>query len=113
MTPAEAAVQAVADSDPGAMNFSEWASILAYREEFGTNRIAAERVWKAVVDKQKGGMRLKIPIKILAVAPDRIDGAITDRNQASRTVDIVVSMARSVRSPHCCRSGHRSGSWAR
>ena len=58
------------------------------------NRVAAERVWKAVGDKQKGGTRLKIPIKILAVTPERIEGAISDRNQASKTVDIVVSMAR-------------------
>lgn len=94
MTPAEAAVQVVADSDPATMNFSEWASVLAYRDESEPNRIAADRVWKAVGDKQKGGTRLKIPIKILAVTPDRIDGAITDRNQASKTVDIVVSMAR-------------------
>ncbi len=35
MTSAEAAVQAVADTDPGAMSFSEWASVLAYREESG------------------------------------------------------------------------------
>jgi len=94
MTPAEAAVQAVADADPGAMSFSEWVSVLTYRDESEANRVAAERVWKAVGDKQKGGTRLKIPIKILAVTPDRIEGAISDRNQASKTVDIVVSMAR-------------------
>lgn len=94
MTPAEAAVQAVADTDPAAMSFSEWASVLAYRDETEANRIAADRVWKAVGDKQKGGTRLKIPIKILAMTPDRIEGAITERNQLSKTVDIVVSMVR-------------------
>jgi len=94
MTPAEAAVQAVADTDPGAMSFSEWVFVLTYRDESEANRIAAERVWQAVADKQKGGTRLKIPIKILAVTPDRIEGAISDRNQASKTVDIIVSMAR-------------------
>lgn len=94
MTPAEAAVQAVADTDPAAMSFSEWASVLAYRDETEANRTAADRVWKAVGDKQKGGTRLKIPIKILSMTPDRIEGAITERNQASKTVDIVVSMVR-------------------
>lgn len=94
MSSAEAAVQAVADTDPSTMSFSEWVSVLTYRDESEANKLAAERVWKAVSDKQKGGTRLKIPIKILAVTPDRIEGAISDRNQASKTVDIVVSMAR-------------------
>ncbi len=94
MTPPEAAVQAVADTDPAAMSFSEWASVLAWRDESEANKAAADRVWQAVGERQKGGMRLKIPIKILAVTPDRIDGAISERNQTSKTVDIVVSMAR-------------------
>jgi tetratricopeptide (TPR) repeat protein len=94
MTPAEAAVQAVADTDPATMSFSEWAAVLAYRDESEANKAAAERVWKAVGDKQKGGTRIKIPIKILSVTSDRIEGAISDRNQASKTVDLVVSMAR-------------------
>lgn len=94
MTPAEAAVQAVADTEPGAMSFSEWAFVLAHRDESEANKAAAERVWKAVGEKQKGGARLKIPIKVLSATPERIEGAISDRNQSSNTVDLVVSMAR-------------------
>jgi tetratricopeptide (TPR) repeat protein len=94
MTPAEAALQSVADTEPAAMSFSEWALVLAQRDESDANRIAAERVWKAVGDKQKGGARLKIPIKVLSVTSDRIEGAISDRSRASNTADLVVSLAR-------------------
>ena len=94
MTPSEAALQAVADDDPALMSFSEWALVLAERDASDANRAAAERVWRAIGEKQKGGGRFKIPIKVIAAAPDRIDGAISDRNQANNTADVVVSMAR-------------------
>lgn len=94
MTPPEAALQAVADTDPTAMSFSEWALVLAERDASEANRAAAERVWQAIGDKQKGGARLKLPIKVVAASSSRIDGAMSDRNQASNSVDVVVSMAR-------------------
>jgi hypothetical protein len=95
MTPAEAAVQAVADNDPGQLSFSEWEKVLAHRDASDANKAAAEKVWKAIGDKQKGGeARLKISMKVISATPDRLEGAITDENQASNTVDLSVVLAR-------------------
>jgi hypothetical protein len=93
MTTAESAVQAVADIDPADMTVSEWAFILSQRDKSDANRDAAERVWKAIGDKQKGGIRLKVPIKVLAATAEQVEGAISERARARNTVDVVVSMS--------------------
>lgn len=93
MSPAEAALQAVEDTDPAQMTVPEWAQVLAQRDESDANRAAADRVWKAIVDRQKGGTRLKIPIKVVSARPDRLEGALSTRNRTSNTPDVVVSMA--------------------
>jgi hypothetical protein len=99
MSPPEAALQLVADTDPATMSFAEWALVLAHRDTSEANRAAAERVWKVVTDKQKGGARIKIPIKVLSATFDRIEGAISERSRASNTVDLVVLFARPLTPP--------------
>ncbi|CAN5149386.1 hypothetical protein BH10PSE6_BH10PSE6_12960 [soil metagenome] len=99
MSPPEAALQSVADTDPATMSFAEWALVLAHRDVSDANRIAAERVWKVVTDKQKGGARIKIPIKVLTAASDRIEGAISERSRTTNTVDLVISFARPLTPP--------------
>jgi tetratricopeptide (TPR) repeat protein len=93
MTPAAAALEAVADTDPATMTVPEWALVLAQRDESDANRAAADRVWKVIVDRQKGGTRLKIPIKVVSAKPDWLEGALSERNRATNTPDVVVSMA--------------------
>lgn len=95
LTTAEAAVQAVAEHDPGTLSFADWEFILAQRDASPANRDAAEKVWKAIGDKQKGGeARLKISVKVITAAPDRLTAAITDENQATGTADLDIAMAR-------------------
>ena len=95
LTPPEMAVQLVDENDPGTLGFSDWALILRYRESTPANRTAAEKTWKAIVDKQQGGnMRLKIPIKVISATPDAIEGAITDEAQAGNVADLHIAMAR-------------------
>lgn len=95
LTTAEAAVQAVAQHDPATLSFADWEFILAQRDASPANRDAAEKVWKAIVDKQRGGeARLKITVKVISAAPDRLKAAITDENQATNTPDLDVALAR-------------------
>ena len=95
LTTAEAAVQAVATHDPSTLSFADWEFILAQRDASAANKEAAEKVWKAIVDKQRGGeARLKILVKVVSAAPDRLKAAITEENQQSDTADIEIAMAR-------------------
>src|SRR5262249_11326015 len=96
LTPAEFAVQLGEENDPGALSFADWALILRHGDATPANRAAAEKLWKAIVDKQAqgGGTRLKIPIKVIAATPDAIEGAITDEAQAGNVADLHVVMAR-------------------
>jgi len=95
LTPEEKAVQLVTDNDPATLSYTDWQLVLSRRDATPANRAAADQVWKAISDKQRGGeTRLKIAIKVLRSAPDRIEGAITDENQASGTVDLEVRFGR-------------------
>lgn len=95
LTMEEKAVQLVTDNDPATLSYTDWQLVLSRRDATPANRAAADQVWKAISDKQRGGeARLKIAIKVLKSAPDRIEGAITDENQASGTVDLEVRFGR-------------------
>ncbi len=94
LSPAELAVQLVADSDAKLLSFADWEFVLRHRDESAANREAADKVWKAIGDKQRGGTRLKVPVKVISATPDRIEAALTDENQASNTVDLNITLAR-------------------
>ena len=95
LTTAEAAVQAVAMHNPSTLSFADWEFILAQRDASAANKEAADKVWKAIVDKQKGGeARLKILVKVVSAAPDRLKAAITEENQQSGTADIDIALER-------------------
>jgi hypothetical protein len=95
LTTAEAAVQAVAMHDPATLSFADWEFILAQRDASAANREAADKVWKAIVDKQKGGeARLKISVKVISATPERLTAAITDENQKDGTADLDIALAR-------------------
>ena len=95
LTPPEAALVLVEDNDPAALSFANWALVLRHRDATPANKAAAEKVWQAIIDKQKGGgTRLKIPVRVISATPDRIEAAITEESQAGNIVDLVVMMAR-------------------
>jgi len=93
LTPAEAAVQVASVMDVGNLSFVDWELVLAQRDESADNKAAAEKVWKAISDKQKGGARLKIQVKIVSAKPDKLEAAISEENQASNTADLEIEMA--------------------
>ncbi|HEX9555518.1 MAG TPA: hypothetical protein VF991_03425, partial [Reyranella sp.] len=91
----EAAVVVVEENDPASLSFADWALVLRHRDATSANKAAADKVWKAITDKQQGGStRLKIPVKVIAATPDVIDAAITDEAQASNIADLHIAMAR-------------------
>jgi tetratricopeptide (TPR) repeat protein len=95
LTTAEAAVQAVATHDPSTLSFADWEFILAQRDASAANKEAADKVWKAIVDKQRGGeARLKIVVKVVSAATDRLKAAITEENQQSGTADLDIALSR-------------------
>jgi tetratricopeptide (TPR) repeat protein len=97
MTSSEAAIQVASASDPGTLSFGEWELVLAHRDDSPANVTAAERVWKAIIEKQRGGARLKLPIKVVKATPDRIEAALSDENQSNNKVDLDITLARELR----------------
>jgi tetratricopeptide (TPR) repeat protein len=94
LTPPEAALQVVEDHDPALLSFADWALVLRHRDATPANKIAAEKVWKVITDKQQGGgTRLKIPVKVISATPDIIEAAITDEAQAANIADLRIAMA--------------------
>lgn len=94
MTPPEQALQLLEDNEPAALSFAEWVLVLRHRDVSGANKAAAEKVWKAINDKQQGGARLKVPLKVIVATPDRIEAAITEEAQAGNVVELEVVLAR-------------------
>jgi tetratricopeptide (TPR) repeat protein len=94
LTPPEAALVLVEENDPATLSFAQWAQVLRHRDATAANKVAAEKVWQAIGTKQSGGGRLKIPLKVISVTPERIEAAITDESRAGNVVDLVVMMAR-------------------
>jgi tetratricopeptide (TPR) repeat protein len=97
MTASETAMQVAAGADPGALSFAEWELVLAHRDDTPENKIAADKVWRAIGERQRGGARLKLPVKVIAVSPDRIEAALAEDKQASGTADIEIRMAHELR----------------
>lgn len=94
LTPPEQALQLVEDNDPAKLPYADWILVLRHRDVGAANKAAAEKVWKAIGDRQQGGTRMKVPMKVISATPDRIEGAITDAARNGNIVEIEVAMAR-------------------
>lgn len=92
--PEEIACKAVQDNDPAQLSFGDREFILQYRDAAPCNKEAAEKVWKAIQDTQKGGeAKIKLPgVKVIAATEDSIDAAITEDNQAANKADVHIIM---------------------
>lgn len=95
LSPAEQAVQLVMEGEPHKLSYSDWVFVLARRDDSPDNRIAAEKLWRIIGERQKGGAsRLKIPVKVISATLDRIQAAITEENQIRDRADLDVKLAR-------------------
>jgi tetratricopeptide (TPR) repeat protein len=92
-TPADLAVMAVEQNDLASMSFSDWEFILSFRDASPANKAAADKVWKAIQDKQKNGAaKLSIPAKVISVSGNTILAAISDDNQEANRADVQVML---------------------
>ena len=94
MTPPERALEILEDNEPAKLTPPQWVLVLRHRDVSPANKRAAEAVWKAIGDRQQGGQRLKLPLKVISATPERIEGAITDEAQARNLVELDVTMMR-------------------
>ncbi len=94
LTPPEQALQLLEDNDPAKLPYADWILVLRHRDVGAANKAAADKVWKAIGDRQQGGTRMKVPMKVISATPDRIEGAITDAARNGNIVEIEVAMAR-------------------
>lgn len=94
MTPPERALELLEDNEPAKLTPAQWVLVLRHRDVSPANKRAAEAVWKAIGDRQQGGQRLKLPLKVVSATPERIEGAITDDAQARNLVELEVTMTR-------------------
>lgn len=99
-TPAEIACQAVQENDPSDLSFSDWEFVLQLRDAAPCNLESANRVWKAIQDKQKQGQaKLQIAVKVISVSGKTISAAITDDNQQANQADLKVIMQKPLLKP--------------
>lgn len=99
-TPCDLAVQAVQQNDPATLSFEDWEFILSKAACSPANQEAADKTWKAIQDKEKGGeARLKIPVKVISATKDSLEAAITDDNQKNNKADLHVEFEKPVVKP--------------
>ena len=93
-TPCDIAVDAVKQNDPGQLSFSDWEFVLSKANCSPANKTAAEKVWQAILAKQKNGeadVKLKLPaILVISATNDTLQLAITEENQQSKKADLTV-----------------------
>lgn len=93
LSPAEAALVVVEEHDPSSLSFADWALVLRHRDASPANKAAAEKVWKAITERQGENTRLKIQVKVISATPDILEAAITDVAQANNIADLHIVMA--------------------
>jgi hypothetical protein len=103
-TPQEVACKAVQDNDPATLSFEDWEYILQYRDAGpACNKDAADKVWAAILSKQKDSKgdpaKLKISVKVISATADSIDAALTDDNKQSNKADLHVVMEKPMTKP--------------
>src|SRR5205807_2746087 len=95
-TPCDIAVDAVKQNDPGTLSFSDWEFVLSHATCSPANKDAADKVWQAILAKQKNGdadVKLKLPaVLVISATKDTIQAAITEENQHDKKADLTVML---------------------
>jgi tetratricopeptide (TPR) repeat protein len=98
-TACELAVQAVQQNDVATLSFSDMEFILSKADCSPANKVVADKVWQFLLDRQKGGKKMRFPVKVISSTPDSIDAALTDDDQAANTADVHVLMEKPMLHP--------------
>jgi hypothetical protein len=99
-TAAEIAVAAVKENESGTLSFGDMEFVLSYRDASLANKEAADKVWKAIREKEKNGsVQLKMEVVVVSATSETIEAAITEENQKSKTSDLHIVMAKRMDGP--------------
>jgi tetratricopeptide (TPR) repeat protein len=104
-TPQELACNVVRDNDPSTLSVSDWEYVLQYRDAGPQcNKDAAEKVWQAILGKQKDAsgneQRIRMPgVKVISATADAIDVALTEDNQQANKADLHLVMEKPLTKP--------------
>lgn len=102
-TPCDFAVQAVKDNKPEDLSFSDWEFVLSHANCSPANKDAADKVWQAILNKQKTPdgteAKLKLPVLVISANKDTLQAAITEENQQAKKPDITVAFEKPVLHP--------------
>src|SRR5215470_2914146 len=104
-SPQEVACKAVQDNPPDTLSFGDREYVLQYRDAGPPcNKEAADKVWQAIISKQKNAagdeVKVKLPgVKVISATPDSIDIALTEENQSAGKADVHVKMEKPMTRP--------------
>jgi len=92
------AAQAVKECEPAALSLTDAEFVLGFREATPANKAAADKVWLALLAKQKTA-KLKLAVRVVSSSPASLDVAVTDDNQQSNTADLRLTLAKPLAQP--------------
>jgi len=92
------AVQTVKECEPASLSLADVEFVLGFRESAPANKAAADKVWLALLAKQKTA-KLKLAARVVSAAPASLEVAVTDDNQQSNTADLRLAMAKPLAHP--------------
>jgi hypothetical protein len=102
-TPCDFAVQAVKENDPDQLSFSDREFILAHVGCSPANKEAADKVWQAILAKQKNAegaeVKLKLSVNVISATKDSVQAALTDENKEAKKADLTVKLEKPVLRP--------------
>ena len=96
-------MDAVKQNDPDQLSFSDREFILGHANCSPANKEAADKVWQAILAKQKNAegteVKLKLAVLVISANKDSIQAALTDENKEARKADLTVKLEKPVLHP--------------
>ncbi|HEV2962720.1 MAG TPA: hypothetical protein VG649_12905 [Candidatus Angelobacter sp.] len=102
-TPCEVAVDTVKQYGPDQLSFSDREVVLSYANCSAANKDAADKVWQAILAKEKNSegteVKLKLSVQVISATKDTIQAALTDENKEAKKADLTVILEKPVLRP--------------
>ena len=103
-TACDLARDALKQNKPEDLSFSDWEFVLSNANCSPANKDAADKVWQAILNKQKtpdgAEARLKLPsVLVISADKDTLQAAITEENQEAKKADLTVTFEKPVLHP--------------
>lgn len=103
-TPCDLAVRAVKENKPEDLSISDWEFVLSEANCSPANKDAADKIWQAILNKQKtpqgAQTQLKLPdVLVVSATAKTVLVAITLDNQCAKSADLAVTLEKPVLHP--------------